>query len=124
MRTLPEVGRFMLCKAGELPSPGQCACCGTCDRDCIHWGHDEDFVGVFLLCVNCVREAASVFDPPPLSDAEVAKELVADIMKELDRTRDALVRAASGIAVDLVAFRGRSEHIDDAGATAGGARKG
>jgi len=124
MKTLPEVGRFMLCKAGELPSPGQCACCGACDRDCIHWGHDEDFVGVFLLCVNCVREAVGVFEPAPLTDSEVAKELVSDIMKELDRTRDALVRAASGIAVDLVAFRSRSELIDDPGSIAGGARKG
>jgi hypothetical protein len=117
-------GRFMLCKVGELPSPGQCAACGACDRDCIHWGHDEDFVGVFLLCVNCMREAAGVFDPVAPTEHTALRELNQDLIEELERTRAALAKSVSGIAVDLVAFRTRASILDDEIAIANGARKG
>lgn len=120
------IGRFALCPVGELPAPGQCSCCGACDRPCIHWGHDEDFVGVFLLCVNCVREAVGLFDPVEPSDdkTKIALELVDSLTTELDRTRDNLVRAASSIAVGLVAFRARASVLEDELPIANGARKG
>jgi hypothetical protein len=116
--------RFQLCDAKNLPSPGQCGCCGAYDRPSIHWGHDEDFVGVFLLCINCVQEAASQFEVPVETDLTAAKELIKNLMNELDRTRDALVTVASGIAVDLIAFRKHSVLVDDALPIANGARKG
>lgn len=116
--------RFVFCDANNLPSPGQCGACGATDRPAIHWGADEDFVGVFLLCINCVREAASQFEPVGKTDLTSANDLIHDLTEELERTRAALVTVASGIAVDLVAFRQRSVLVNDALPIANGARKG
>ena len=118
-------GRFAYCPVGELPSPGQCSCCGAYDRPCIHWGHDEDFVGVFLLCVNCVREAVGLFEPiETLDKAGPAVELVEALVKELDKTRESLARTAAGLAVDLVSYRARASVLEDELPIANGARKG
>lgn len=118
------ISRFSLCQANALPSPGQCACCGANDRDAIHWGHDEDFVGVFLLCVNCVREAATQFEPAETPDLTAALELIADLTNELEKVRGILADTAGNIAASNVAFRTRTSLMDSSLSMANGARKG
>lgn len=118
------ISRFSLCAAGNLPSPGQCGCCGASDRPAIHWGHDEDFVGVFLLCINCVREGASQFDPVETPDLTAAMELINDLTEELEKVRGILADTAGSVATSASVFRTRTSFMDPALSMANGARKG
>lgn len=126
MTTIPrEPGRFMVVEGNNLPSPGKCWCCGAMDRDCIHWGYDEDFVGVVMLCENCVLEAASHFRvDEQAAKIEALENHIKALVQTLEETRVCLVANVDG----LVAAVGNSAKFSDLvvgqGAIAGGARKG
>jgi hypothetical protein len=92
----------------------------------VHWGYDEDFVGVILLCANCVREAASLFEAPSDQQMKIAEleKMLKNLTTFLENLGGTLVDCSGSISDTIVST---SRHLDlaiDAGAIAHGALKG
>ena len=118
--------RFYLVKGGSLPAPGKCWCCGAVDRDCIHWGYDEDFIGVIMLCTNCVNEAIGLFSPTDDKTNQIdnLNKIIQDLLSAAKELQDALASRASGLAVNIDSTLKRLEFVNSSVSIANGARKG
>jgi len=115
----------MVVKGNELPLPGKCWCCGACDRDCVHWGYDEDFVGVVMLCVNCVLEAASNFRRDEQVDKIANLEAqIKSLLEFLEQNRAELADLSNRNSAAISAGAQYRDMVSSQGAIAGGARKG
>lgn len=87
-------GRFKILER-PASAPGKCAVCGSVERPVLDFGFDLDFYGVVYICVDCLREGASVagilgdesvtqVTPPPI-DYEGLNEFVRSLSHTLKR---------------------------------------
>lgn len=96
---LPESvinGRFQFL---DRPSvlPGKCAVCGSVERPVVDFGMQLDFYGAVLLCVDCIKEAASL-----IAKVEGATPVVSPFIVPPDSgTINEYVRNASAAAERL-----------------------
>lgn len=117
--------RFMVVPGNQLPSPGKCWCCGNNDIDCVHWGYDEDFVGVILLCRNCVLEASSKFvaDDQSVKIAEL-ESIINTLLGELENSRVVAASHSEYLSDTLGTLRKHFNDTSVASTIANGARTG
>jgi len=109
--------RFRVIARGSLPHPGTCIICGTDQRDCIDFGVDRDYVGAFLICIECAREFANVDELDLIKREEVVHLMEDnDLMKrQMAMSVDAMEDMQRGLvaSVDIYIGRIRSLSPDD-----------
>lgn len=99
--------RFRIIQAQFLPLPGVCAICDSNRRDCVDFGINVDYLGVFMICVECVKEVCNV-DELNLMDKGHYKKLVEENKKltdQLFRVWDGMREFSNAVVASIGDYR-------------------
>ena len=69
----------------SLPSPGTCVSCGSTGIDSIDSGRTDPFYGALLICVSCIRWAATQYPQMGLMRASDHQRAVANMTTEIEK---------------------------------------
>lgn len=96
--------------SGYAPAPGTCVSCGISTGDMIDTRRNEEWVGAILICVNCIRGAASTIPELRLvllEDHEKELDSVGDVVEESERIVESKAELHATILAALNHFDAR-----------------
>lgn len=105
--------RYKVIQREFLPMPGVCAICGSNQRDCVDFNINVDYVGAFLICLECMVEVVNIDELDLMRRIDHVKtaESNAKLSKQLEKVWTLMEEFQNGVVANVDDYRRRIVNV-------------